>query len=72
MMLFLESGLKIILIVRLKIRLSTLSSELVGKNLSRLLKTRLTPRKVGMIPPSRIVSLGVGIEIWSSKGWLYY
>ena len=78
LLLILVSGLEIVLVSRLKIGLilmeiglMSLSSILMWKLLSWMLRTRLTPRKIRMIPPSRIVCLGVRIIIGSGVGCIY-
>ena len=71
MRLMLVIGLKVMLEIWLETGLMTLSSELAGKVLSCLLRIRLTPRKVGMIPPSRILNLGVGFVVFSSESYIH-
>ena len=66
----LVSRLKISLIL-MKIGLMSLSGILMWKLLSWLLRTRLTPKKIGMISPSRVVRLGVRIVIESSVGCIH-
>jgi len=55
----------------MEIGLMRLSSVLVWKLLPWLLMTRLTPRKIWMVPPSRVVCLGVGIVVGSSIGCIH-
>jgi len=54
-----------------EIGLIAMSRELIMKIWSVLLMAVLTPWKIGMIPPSRIVSLGVWIVIQSGKNCIH-
>jgi len=72
LLLLLVSELEVVLVSWLKIWLTLmevglmcLSSVLMWKLLTWLLRTRMTPRKIWMVPPSRVVCLGVRIIIGS-------
>ena len=62
-----ELWLKVGLEIGLKVGLIIINRKLAVNIWSLLLMTILTPKKIGIIPPSRIVSFRVWIAIRSSK-----